>query len=219
MKRNTVILTVVSLIVLFGFLYLVYSLTNKPVQTSFPQINKLKSDDHISWSLSKQHLLIEYGDFQCPACGAFHPILQSFEASGSPNLNISKRIAFVFRHYPLVTVHQNALSAAYASEAASDQGKFWEMHNLLFENQKDWSTLQNPTDYFITLADKLKLNTAQFKKDLDSTQIKKRVEEDRSSGDQAQVSSTPTFFLDGKKLDIQTLDQFTQLLQAASANN
>lgn len=216
MKKNTVILSVLSGLVLLGFLFVVYSLTTKPAQTDFPEITKIASTDHVKWSPDKKNVLVEYGDFQCPACKEFHQFLAGFEASGSANSSLPKKITFVFRNFPLFQIHQNAYSSAYAAEAAAKQNKFWEMYDLLYQNQKEWADLPNPTDFFVNLAKQLALNIDQFKTDMNSKEVKNKVEDDLRSGNGAAVSSTPTFFYNGKKIELQSFDQLTQTLQSGS---
>ncbi len=218
MQKNTVVITIVSLIAVFGFLFLVYSFSNNSggaASQVVPEASKLKTDDHIKWSPAKKVLLIEYGDLQCPACGAFHSLLKSFEVQGSPNLNVNKKVTFVFRHFPL-PMHPNAIPAARAAEAASKQGKFFEMSDLLYDEQNSWADLKNPIDYFVGLAKKLKLDVEKFKADMSSPDVKKKIDADTLSGNVAQVNSTPTFFLNGKKVEVQTFDQFQKLLRDAS---
>lgn len=216
MKRNTVILSVVSALAALGFLIVAYSLTNKSVPTDFPNVTKIVSTDHVRWSPDKKNILVEYGDFQCPACGQFHQFLAGFEASGSANYSLTKKVSFVFRNFPLFQVHQNANASAYAAEAAAKQEKFWEMYDLLYQNQKEWSDLPNSTDYFAGLAKELELNVDKFKADMNSKEVKNKVEADLSSGNNAAVNSTPTFFYNGQKLQLQSFDQLTQILQSGS---
>ncbi len=215
MKRGTVILTIISVVILFGFLLLVYTLTNKPTNTDFPQINKIKADDHLKWSPAKKNILVEYGDFQCPACGNFFVFeKQAIEASGSPNINLTKKITFVFRHFPLSQVHPNAFAGAYAAEAASNQGQFWQMHDLLYKNQNLWVGSSTPKDFFAKYAKQLNLNIQQFTKDEDSQAVKDRVNEDMLAGEQAGINSTPTLFLNGKMLSFASYDELLQTLKS-----
>ena len=216
MKKNTVIISVISGVVLLGFLFIVYSLTNKPVPTNFPNVTKITATDHIKWSPDKKNVLVEYGDFQCPACKEFHQFLTGFEASGSASTAITKKVTFVFRDFPLFQVHPNAYAGAYAAEAAAKQDKFWQMYDLLYQNQKEWASLPNPTDFFLNLAKQLKLDVDKFKTDMNSQAVKNKVGADLQSGNAVGVDSTPSFFYNGKKLDIQSLDQFIKILQSGS---
>lgn len=215
MNRNSIIITVVSVIVIFGFLWLVYGLTNNaPGDTTFPQTQRLTSSDHTKWSSDKKNLLVEYSDLQCPACKGFHDVIKSqIESTQSAKTNIIKNITFVYRHFPL-DQHKNAKQAAYASEAAARQGKFYEIVDLLFDNQSTWAQSKDPSEEFIKYAQQLNLNIDQFKKDSNSPDVKKKVSDDYTSGLQAQVQATPTFYLNGKKLDnIRSFDEFKKLLE------
>ena len=87
----------------------------------------------------KKNILVEYSDLECPACQNAHNIIKSIEASGSADFEITKKVTFVYRHFPLFQIHTKVNVAAYASEAAAKQGKFWEMTDILFKNQKTWA--------------------------------------------------------------------------------
>ena len=215
MNKKTIIIVVVSVIGTFLLLFGVYKLINQPVQTDFPQTKKLKADDHIKWSVLKKNLLIEYSDFQCPACQNVHNDLMAVEASGSPDFSITKKVTLVYRHLPLFQIHDKAYIASYAAEAAGIQGKFWEMADLLFDNRQSWEKSSNPQqDYFLSYAKELKLNVDQFKKDSDSTEVKNRVAEDLKDAEQMGINSTPTFFLNGQKIEVSSFDQFKQMLRS-----
>ena len=154
--------------------------------------------DHVEGSTTSPVRLIEYGDFQCPSCGGAHPGIKSITA------DYGDKIGFVFRNFPLTSAHPNALAAATAVEAAGLQGKYWEMHNIVFETQQEWSTLsaQQRTDKFISLATQAGVsNTEKFKTDLSSKNITKKIAFDQALGRSLKVSGTPTFFLNGERLD------------------
>jgi protein-disulfide isomerase len=138
--------------------------------------------------------LEEFGDYQCPPCGALHPSLKKLKQDFGPNLN------FVFRNLPLTTVHKNALAAAQAAEAARMQNRFWEMHDLLYENQDLWKDDINPRSIFLKFAADLGLDTARFTRDMDDKQVNLRIEADRSAAAELGVDGTPTVLIDGRKL-------------------
>lgn len=215
MNKNTIIISIVSVLGTFLLLFGVYKLVNQPVQTDFPQAKQLKADDHIKWSSDKKNILIEYSDFQCPACKNAHNVLKTIEASGSADFEITKKVTFVYRHFPLSQIHDKANVAAYAAEAAGKQNKFWEMTNLLFDNQQTWKESNNPQqEDFVNYAKKLKLDVDQFKKDIDSSEVKNKVAEDLKDADQMGISSTPTFFLNGQKVDVNSFDEFKTMLKS-----
>lgn len=214
MNKNTIIISVVSVLGTFLLLFGVYKLVSQPVQTNFPQVKKLKADDHIKWSPDQKNLLIEYSDLQCPACQNAHNYFQTIEASGSPDILITKKVTFVFRHFPLSQVHDQAIAAAYAAEAAAKQNKFWEMTDILYNNQSTWEKSNNPeNDFFIQYAKDLKLDVAKFKTDMNSTEVKQRVDEDVQTGNQIGIDRTPTFYLNGQKVDVNSYDELKNTLK------
>jgi formate-nitrite transporter family protein len=160
-------------------------------------------------------VLVEYGDFQCPACGAYHPVLTQLENEYPNDLKV------IYRHFPLYRIHPNAGLAARATEAAGLQGKFWEMHDMIFESQPLWSQDPNAKDLFIEYAGILDLDLEKFTSDLDAKATKEGVDEDYEGGIRARVDSTPTFFLNGMKIENpRSYDEFKELLeQAINANS
>src|SRR6266581_3367820 len=112
--------------------------------------------------VSSPVVLEEYGDYQCPPCGQLYPELKKIEAEYGDQVRI------VFHHLPLSKLHKNAMAAAHAAEAARNQTKFWEMHDRLYRNQKEWSELDDPRPIFISYARELKLDIQQFTADMDS---------------------------------------------------
>lgn len=134
--------------------------------------------------------MIEFGDYQCPHCGRAYPIIKSIQQK------LGDQLKFVFRNFTLAEVHPNATNAAVAAEAASSQNKFWEMHDLLYENQ------QHLTDGFLVeYADKINLDIKQFKSDFEAPQYVEKVENDFESGVRSGVNGTPSFFINGEKYD------------------
>lgn len=153
--------------------------------------------------------LVEYSDFQCPACTAYYPLIKQLEEKYA-----TSGIAFIFRQYPLIQIHANADFAARVSEAAGKQGKFWEMHDMLFEKHDEWADLLNPEKKFIGYATELGLNEAQFKADMASDDVKKQVADDYQRGNRSGVQGTPTFVLNGQRLPKNpgSLEEFEALL-------
>jgi len=152
--------------------------------------------------------LIEYSDFQCPACGHYYPLVKQLaQESGD-------KIQFAYRHFPLPS-HKNAELAARAAEAGGAQNKFWEMHDMIFEHQGEWSekSAGDARNIFRQYAEKLGLDTARFESDLDSDAVENKVENDRQSGLRSKVNSTPTFFLNGQKIqNPRSYDEFKSLI-------
>lgn len=211
-NKNIALVSIVSGIALVGLLSLVYVTTNSnSSDTIYPEVKTLKANDHVTWSTAKKHILTEYSDLQCPACRNFHTLVKSqLETSDT----IKKNITFVYRHFPL-DIHAHSREAAYAAEAASKQGKFFEMADLMFETQDKWESSSDVNAFFIQLAQQLTLNIDQFKKDLSSPEVKKRVEEDYGAGLRMGVNATPTVYFDGKKINLNSFAQFKRLLEGA----
>ena len=148
--------------------------------------------------------IVEFADFQCPACATAYPIVKNVL---SQNQN---KVYFVFRHYPLSS-HKNAKVAARAAEAAANQDKFWQMYDLLFENQKDWAEASDAKDKFEEYAEKIGLDLQKYNEDLAS--VDKAIEQDYADGNKVGVNSTPTFFINGQKYSgVIQQTQFQQII-------
>ena len=138
--------------------------------------------------------LEEFGDYQCPPCGELHPTLKQLKKDLGPNLN------FVFRNLPLTTIHKNSLVAAQAAEAARMQNRFWEMHDLLYENQELWGDDVNPRTIFLKWAADLGLDMTRFAQDLDGKQVKLRIDADQEAAAELGINGTPTVLVNGRQL-------------------
>lgn len=158
--------------------------------------------------------LVEYSDFQCPACAFYAPLVKQL-------LTDVPEVALTYRNFPLPQ-HANAELSARAAEAAGRQGHYWEMHDLLFAHQTDWAEKTNTETeaLFTGYATSLGVNATQFKKDLESPEIAAKVASDRQGGLDSGVNSTPSFFLNGTIINNpQTYDQFVGLIRAALASS
>lgn len=153
--------------------------------------------------------LVEYTDFQCPACGAYYPLIKQLTEE------FGDKVKVVIRHYPLIQIHKNALPSARAAEAAGRQGKFWEMYDLLFVNQKDWSLAEDPTkSIFPSYAGRIGLDVEKFRQDMADSSIDNKINQDRQTGNDLEITGTPTFFLNGKKLDNpRSIEEFKSLVE------
>ncbi len=169
--------------------------------------------NHIQGKGQSGITLVEYGDYQCPFCGQFYPIVKQVQAK------YNDQIFFQFRNYPLPNLHPNAFSAARAAEAASEQNKFWEMHDALYETQDQWASMSDASPFFSQIAKQLGLNLTQFKKDYASSKVNDAINADVAQGNKLNVTGTPTFFLDGKKIEVtQSLASFEKAIDAALAS-
>lgn len=175
--------------------------------------NAAQTSNHTQGEGTAGVTLVEYGDFQCPACGAYYPIVKEVKAK------YGDQITFQFRHFPLSQIHPNAFAAHRAAEAAGLQGKFFEMHDLLYERQQAWSTANNPVDTFNTYAEELGLDMEKFRQDFSSAAVNATINADIKAGQDIGATSTPTFVLNGQKLNELPRDQegFNQLIEDAIA--
>lgn len=170
-------------------------------------VDAIIATDNIRGATTSKVTMIEYSDFQCPACGMYFPMVEKVVSE-----NIEK-VVFVYRHFPL-TQHANAIPASKAAEAAGKQGKFWEMYEMIFTNQKNWEESTNAKVIFESYAKKLNLDMDKYSADLDSKEIMDKINNDQKSGIKAGVNSTPTFFINGKKINNpQTNEQFKKLIE------
>lgn len=163
--------------------------------------------DHVKGAENAQNILIEYSDFQCPACSAYQGMLKKL------NEELGNEVKIIYRHFPLESIHPYARLAAQASEAASLQNKFWEMHDKLFENQTAWSTVENPEEKFLQYASELSLNIEQFQKDLNSNETQNIINEHLLIAETLKLNSTPSFFLNGKAIKFNSYNQLRNAIQ------
>jgi protein-disulfide isomerase len=177
----------------------------------------ISASDHVRGNDQAAVTVMEYGDFQCPACGAYEPLVKQLQS------DYAGKILFVFRNFPLYQIHPNAEIAAQAAEAAGIQGKYWEMHDLLYEKQNDWVNVANGSvvsDRFDAYAQSLGLDVSKFNNDIASTAVKDKVQADLTLGNQASVDHTPTFFINLTQIpNPQSYDEFRQVLDAALASS
>lgn len=153
--------------------------------------------------------LVEFGDYQCPACGAIEPAVEQLRSEYKGKVN------FVFRNFPL-PMHQNAVIAAKAAEAAGMQGKFWQMHDLLYAEQNTWGESSSPTDDFLSYAKQLQLNTTKFQQALSSAAVSSKITGDQADGNSLGVDATPTFYINAIKFtDIPSYAALKQALDTA----
>lgn len=153
--------------------------------------------DNTLGNVNSSVVLVEYGDYQCPGCASANPRVKSVvEKYGD-------QIVFVYRHLPLTSIHPHARAAAAAAEAAGKQGKYWEMHDLLFTNQNSWSGVSSTerVDIFRSYAQQLELELGQFDVDLASDTINSKISFDNALAREVGAASTPSFFLNGEALD------------------
>ncbi|WKZ26420.1 MAG: DsbA family protein [Candidatus Paceibacterota bacterium] len=197
MKKNNAFLWVgfgVFIIAsVFGIIFL-GAKTDKSSGLVSREPQPISASDWINGEMSAEVVIIEYSDFECPACASYFPILKDLKEK------FGSQIAVVYRHFPLTQIHRNAELASLASEAAGRQGKFWEMHDLLFENQRNWSANFGAKEIFIGYAQQLQLDEEQFINDLDAKDLQDKVSASYREGVSIGIAGTPTFFLNGEKI-------------------
>jgi protein-disulfide isomerase len=154
---------------------------------------------HILGPNSAPARLEEFGDFECPPCGLFHPVLVQMHKEFGDKLQIT------FREFPLAPAHQHAIAAASAAEAAGLQGKFWEMHDLLYENQKAWHEVFDVRPIFEGFAKQIGLDMNRYQNDLNGDQVTQRILNDGKRGHSMGVKGTPTVFLNGREVPFESL--------------
>lgn len=207
------LLTVAAIVVLgagaFWFMYKGDSPSGSTENTEAITPANVSEEDYAKGPGNAVVTLVEYGDFQCPACAAYHPIVSQLADELKDDLRV------VYRHFPLNSIHRHAQIAAQAAEAAGEQEKFWEMHDILFERQDDWVNVRDPRSLFKEYATELELNVEQFDTFMNSSEAKARVDADYKSGVAAAIQSTPTFYVNGEKIEgPQGFEPFKALIQA-----
>lgn len=170
--------------------------------------NAISATDWTRGNAAAAVTIIEYSDFQCPACKVYHSVVrQVLDEYGD-------RVHFGYRHFPLPQ-HKNAKPAAYAAEAAGKQGKFWEMHDMIFDRQDEWAEAGDAEAMFREYAGSLGLDLARYDADAALEDVERKVETDYASGVQSLVNATPTFFLNGVRIQPRNYDEFKQFIDAA----
>ena len=191
-KNFLILLGIVGIIAALGY----GLLTLSDPETSFapPLSQEVEAIDHIKGPEQALVTLVEYGDYECPGCAAYAPLVSQAASNFSEDLRV------VYRHSP-IPGHVNSVPAAYAAEAAAKQGKFWEMSDLLFVAQRQWMGQSDPYPQFEALAQSLELNIEQFKQDYESQEVRDKVARDATTAEESGVNATPTFFINGVKVE------------------
>jgi protein-disulfide isomerase len=196
-SREAKILTAI-LVVIVGGLIALFVATNQPDAATGPQADHatlIKGDSHKTGAGAVE--VVEFGDYQCPACGNAYPWTKKILA------DYQGKITFYFRNFPLTNLHPNALAGANAAEEAAVQGKFWEMHDKLYESQAEWATLapEAVVAKFGDYATALGLDADKLKSAVTNQTYKDLISRDVTDGNTLQVNATPTFYVDGRKVD------------------
>lgn len=189
---------------------LVYMSNNEKVSVDTVDAFKITTDqainDHVYGKKDAKVVVFEYGDFQCPGCGGAFPNLQTIKETYKDSF------AFVYRHFPLSAAHPHAFAAAAVSEAAAQQGKFWEMHDLLFQSQDSWKdlTAEQRQKTFEGYARQIGLDMGKFTTDVSSEKVSKKINFDRALGVKVGVNSTPSLYVNGKAVTDEIVSDLIQ---------
>lgn len=223
-KRFLAILA--AIIIIFAGIFALTKHSNNNSGTSNSSTSSTQPTNHVEGQGAKHVTLVEYGDYECPVCEVYYPVVKQVVANNLAN------IYFQFRNLPLSTIHKNAFAAARAAEAASLQGKFWQMHDKLYDNQdpsgtSGWVASNNPLTYFDSYAKDIGLNQTQFDQDYTSSKVNDAINADLNAFNKTgQQEATPSYFLDGKYIPNSELvdqngqpsaDKFQALLNAEFA--
>lgn len=179
--------------------------TNRPAANQKPQSTPMITSvpgaqpPHFKGGQNAPVVIEEFADFQCPTCATVHTMMNEI------NSTYGTRVKFIYRHFPLTQIHPNAFNAALAAEAAGMQGKFWDMQNLLFQNQQRWSAASGAHALFESYAQTLGLDIEKFKADMAGTAVNQRVQADMQRGRSLNVNSTPTILINSRPLTVEQM--------------
>lgn len=213
MKHNQIIFSIIAGVIVFGGLYGVYKIVGGgPDEALLKKISEDRPKEKTMWNQKAKHTLAVFSDHQCPACKTFHEYLTSFEDEKNENNAVTKKVSYVFRYFPLYQIHEHAYSLAYAAEAAARQGKFEEANNRFFKDQVLLETTKDLKAYLSGVAKDLKLDENKFNTDMNDGALQSVIQDDLQFGEKLEVNSTPTFYLNGEKLENMSPAALTKLL-------
>jgi len=193
MKKENIIFWSLSLLGIIALTLGIFKLANYNQNTKSK--SQISIDENTKGNQYAELTLVEYSDFQCPACQAYYALTKQLMNE------MGDEIKLIYRNFPLSNIHPQAELAAKVAEAAALQNKFWEMHNLLFENQQEWSQNKKALDIFISYAQKLNLDSKKFINDLENPQVQKKIQRDINNGNLDKINGTPSFFVNGQKIN------------------
>ena len=199
-------------LVIFGSIFVYQGLTNEDPSAASVRAAVVRSDSHrLGTPGDGKVTLVEFLDFECESCGAAYPFVEQLREK------YKGRVTFVARYFPIPS-HRNAENAAHAVEAAARQDKFEQMYRRMFETQPEWGEQQDTkAPLFRSYAEDLGLDMDQYDEDVTSESVDRRVQKDVADGKTVGVSGTPTFFLNGKKLDVRSAEEFIAAIDEALA--
>jgi len=193
-ERNNLFLLIFVGISIFSLIFMGFVSSFRIVKKEYNL--SLREEDHIWGDPKKAKVIVyEYSDFECPACRAL-----------------------VYRHFPLIEIHPKAVYASQAAEAAGKQGKFWEMHDILFSRQDEWKNSQNPKELFIKYAQELNLDLEKFEEDYESQEIKNKILEERKEALSLGLTGTPSFFVNNRFVNLTSFDSLEKEIEKEIEN-
>lgn len=192
-ENSNILVKIFVLLAIFVVGFALFKLSRPESKENLPD-NALGTyeEDWTKGKMDSSVVLIEYLDFQCPACRSYYPIVKSVLDE------YQDRILFVVRHFPLTNIHKNAFNAAVSAEAAGRQDKFWEMYDILFEKQTEWAVESDPKNLFVQYAEEIGMDKDKFLSDYEDPQLKEKVENSRKNALEIGARGTPTFVLNGR---------------------
>lgn len=195
MKRYLPFVIIIGVLIVSAVVGMwLYRRSTQPEPATPAMAQPENSPAHVRGEPNAPVTLEEFGDFQCPPCGALHPELKKIEDEYGARLKV------IFRHYPVIALHKHALQAAHAAEAAGLQGRFWEMHDMLYQNQLQWDKADDVRPIFSDYARSLNLDVQRFNTDMDGTEVSKRILADQDRARTLRVKGTPTIFVNGRQV-------------------
>ncbi len=198
-KSNSLTVVVVSLLVIVALLFGLNFILSKQNKNNTDVITKVEDTRYTIGNPDAKIKLVEYADFQCPACSVFSKVFPEVYNYINGKYG-SSTLSLTYKYFPLVTIHKNALLSAYSAEAAKNQGKFWEMHDILFINQGDWGEALDAKSKMEDYAKNIGLDMAKFVSDRDSEATKQIVEGALLEATKLQLDHTPTIYMDGEEM-------------------
>ena len=219
MSQEAKIFTGIGVLTVIVIIFAAFTLGNKSASNDQEKVLNaadkkvlIRKDSHVAGKKQAKLAVVEFGDFECPACGSVYGTVKKLQDE------YKDKVEFVFREFPL-DMHKNGRIAALAAEAAGGQGKFWEMHDKLYENQDKWSDMDDPLETFTTYAKEIGIDADKFKADVESKKYDSRITADVDDGNRLGVDSTPTFFINGKMYgEVLSYDDFKAKIESELKN-
>lgn len=208
-RLKAILVIVVAIAVATGAAVYLSRTSDRPAQDSAQTKSVQIKGGHFRGPENAQVTLVEFGDYECPSCGGYHPFIKEILSRYPDKLRLE------FHHFPLIGVHPNAMLGAMAAEAAGEQGHYWEMHDALFEHQRQWGESPNAEVIIMALATRMGLDMNKFMQALRSPAVQDRILQDEALADQLKLNETPSFLIDGQRVFIKpSMEDFVNVIEA-----